>query len=81
MSKFKLTYTGASGDQVKFGGGRDPRGLLVEGQEYEVESVEVHSWHTEIKLVGFDGYFNSVLLEDTRQMLSEEIEGIELERS
>ena len=56
----KTKYIGADDDQVKWGGCDDPRGVLVEGQEYEVEERIVHSWHTKIKLVGIEGRFNSV---------------------
>lgn len=54
----KVIYIGASEEQVRWGGNSDPRGLLEEGKEYEVEDKEVHSWHTKIKLKGIDGKFN-----------------------
>lgn len=57
-------YTGATDEQVAWGGDTDPRGLLVEGQAYEVEKERVHSWHTKWKLVGVDGWFNSVCFDD-----------------
>jgi hypothetical protein len=56
----KMKYTGCSDEQVRWGGNADPRGLLVEGEEYEIEKTEVHPWHTKVKLKGFDGWFNSV---------------------
>lgn len=37
---------------------------LVEGQEYEVESIDIHSSSTEIYLVGYTGTFNSVMFDD-----------------
>lgn len=55
----RLTYLGAIDAQVNWGSNTDPRGLLVEGMEYEVEKVEVHSWHTKVYLKGIDGKFNS----------------------
>lgn len=41
---------------------------LIVGKIYEVERVEVHSWHTKVFLVGIKGSFNSVcfdVVEDT----------------
>ena len=39
----------------------DVNGVLTVGKEYEVESVEVYSSYTLVKLKGIDGEFNSVL--------------------
>ena len=55
-----VRYIGASGDQVAWGGNDDPRNVLVVEDTYVVTGVEVHSWHTKIKLRQFDGWFNSV---------------------
>lgn len=56
-----VVYTGASDAQVNWGGNDDPRGVLIEGNEYVVRSTEVHSWHTKIELEEFPGLrFNSV---------------------
>ena len=60
----KVTYTGANDSQVIWGGCDDPRGILVEGQSYEVEKRDVHSWHTKLKLVGIEGRFNSVCFDE-----------------
>jgi hypothetical protein len=49
--------------QIKYGGGNDPRGLLLPGHTYEVAKKEVHRWHTRIFLVGIDGWFNSVMFD------------------
>jgi hypothetical protein len=58
----KVVYTGADDDQVRWGSCADPRGLLVEGETYEVEREDVHSWHTKLFLKGVDSGrgFNSV---------------------
>ncbi len=56
----KVNYTNASDEQVLWGSNTDPRGLLDTDDVYEVEAVEVHSWHTKIYLVGVKGKFNSV---------------------
>ena len=60
----KVRYLGdaASSDEVvKWGSNDDPRGLLVEGQEYELENQEVHTWQTKYILAEFpDKRFNSV---------------------
>jgi hypothetical protein len=62
----KLVYTGATDAQVRWGGNSDPRGVLIEGRVYTVEHTDVRSWHTKIKLVGIDGWFNSVCFEDAK---------------
>ena len=53
-----VVFDGATDTQVRWGGNSDPRGVLKVGDEYEVEATEVHSWHTKIKLKGFDGWYN-----------------------
>ena len=66
---------GASEIQVKWGGNNDPRGVLKKDTVYQVESIEVHTWHTEIKLVGIEGQFNSVSfidVEETQQAKGDE---------
>ena len=61
----KVKYIGASNVQVKWGGNDDPRGILNEGQLYEVAKREVHSWHTKLILVDFpDLKFNSASFEE-----------------
>lgn len=55
----KLIYNDATDEQVRWGDCSDPRGVLVKGTAYEVEDQSVHSWHTKIKLVGIEGWFNS----------------------
>lgn len=60
----KVRYLGdaeSSNEVVNWGGNDDPRGLLVEGQEYEVTEQDVHSYHTKLTLKEFPGKrFNSV---------------------
>lgn len=60
----KVRYTGASDEQVAWGGNDDPRGVLRVGEVYEVEREEVHKWHTKYSLKGIEGRFNSVCFED-----------------
>ena len=60
----KAIFTGATKEQINWGGCDDPRGLLVVGAPYEIEKIEEHSWHTKVKLVGVDGWFNSVSFEE-----------------
>ena len=55
-----VVYEGASESQVNWGGCDDPRPILEEGSTYLVDFVEVHSWHTKVKLIGIQGLFNSV---------------------
>ena len=67
MSELKkgdtVKYTGATDQQVRWGSNDDPRKVLTVGQTYEVEKVEVHTWHTKVYLVGIEGRFNSVSFE------------------
>jgi len=45
-----------------FGGTIDPTGILVQGETYDVATIEVHTWHTRLYLVRFEGLaFNSAL--------------------
>jgi hypothetical protein len=38
----------------------DPTGILVQGETYDVASIDVRSWHTRIYLVRYEGLaFNS----------------------
>lgn len=62
---YKVIYVGASDSQVSWGNCDDPRGLLVEGETYEVYDKDVRSWHTKLTLVGFEDLrFNSVCFEE-----------------
>ena len=46
-------------------GGCEPiKGNLEVGKVYEVEDIEVHTWHTKIYLKGFPKPFNSVHFEN-----------------
>lgn len=60
----KVRFIGASEDQVRFGSGDDPRGLLKKGEVYTVDHTDVHSWHTNVYLQGIEGAFTSVAFED-----------------
>lgn len=55
----KVTFEGYTIEQVRWGNNDEPTMLTV-GYEYFVEEVEEHNHHTKVKLVGYDGYFNSV---------------------
>lgn len=60
----KLKYLGCTDEQYKWGQNDDPRETLEEGHVYDVDVVDVHSWHTRIKLIGIQGEFNSVCFEE-----------------
>ena len=55
----RVTFLGANESQISWGGNDDPNKVLTVGEKYDIESVDVHSWHTKITLVGFEGVFNS----------------------
>lgn len=50
-----------STEQVNWGSNDDPRGILIEGETYEVLRSEMHTWHTKMILKAFpEKKFNSV---------------------
>lgn len=58
-------YIGCCDAQVNYGSNDDPRGILVEGELYEVWDEDVRSSHTKIELKDFRGLkFNSVCFEE-----------------
>ena len=59
----KVKYVGASDEQISWGSNDDPRDILDEGNIYEVDRKEVHTWHTKYYLKGIEGAFNSVCFE------------------
>jgi hypothetical protein len=67
MENFKVgdtvKYIGCNQDQINWGSNDDPRGVLIEGNKYYVERVEVRSQHTKLQLRGVYGRFNSVCFE------------------
>lgn len=64
----KVRFTECSEGQIRWGGHDDPNGLLIPGEVYEVEKVDVHSWHTKYILKGFPGQvFNSVCFEEVAE--------------
>ena len=56
----QVSFIGCSTFQIKWGNNDDPNPILEEGGVYVVEYVDIHTSHTKIKLVGYDGWFNSV---------------------
>jgi len=64
--KRKVKFIGSSVAQVNWGANDDPYVCgLVEGEEYTLESVEVHKWHTKYYLVEFPGKkFNSAAFKE-----------------
>lgn len=68
MNNFRVGETvrfiGCSQEQVTWGSGNtDPKGILIIGDKYYVEKVEVHSYHTKLHLRGVIGKFNSICFE------------------
>jgi hypothetical protein len=59
----KVKFIGAIKAQIQWGDNDDPNLVCNTEDIYEVEYVEVHSWHTKIYLVGIKGKFNSVSFE------------------
>lgn len=55
----KVKFIGCSKEQIAWGSNDSPH-MLVVGEKYTIEMVEVHSQHTKISLKGVIGKFNSV---------------------
>jgi len=63
-----VKYLGTTDDQVRWASHDDPRGFLNIGQLYVVDHIDIHSWHSEVYLVGFeDKDFNSVCFEEVKE--------------
>lgn len=60
----KVKFFGCSKEQRQWGNNDDPEGKLIIGNEYIVEDIEVHTWHTKIMLQGVEGQFNSVCFKE-----------------
>lgn len=64
MCEFKIgdniKFLGCSKEQIQWGSNDDPTDILVVGETYKVNKVEIHSQHTKISLEGVVGRFNSV---------------------
>ncbi len=58
-----VKFIGCSKEQVQWGNNTDPKGILIVGDKYYVEHVDVHSQHTKLTLRGVFGKFNSVCFE------------------
>ena len=59
-----VRYTNCIDEQVKWGGNNDPRGVLKQDGLYTVTDVEVHKYHTKLRLEGHPNLqFNSVHFE------------------
>ena len=58
-----VKFLGCSKEQIAWGNNDDPNPHLFVGDEYYVEHVEHHSYHTKIELRGVKGKFNSVCFE------------------
>jgi hypothetical protein len=58
-----VKYNSSKQTAWNYGQGNNPEGRLLDGQEYEVERVEVHSWHTLYHLKGDIGKYNSVMFD------------------
>ena len=59
----RIKFISSSKDQVNWGSNNDPNEILNTDTIYEIEDVEIHSWHTKISIVGIKGKFNSVSFE------------------
>lgn len=51
----KVTFIGATREQVTWGSRKDPNEHLRVGEVYELVDKNVYSWHTDYFLKGFPG--------------------------
>jgi hypothetical protein len=58
-----VKYLGCVEEQVLWGVNDNPNSVLIVGDKYYVEKVEIHTWHTKLYLRGIYGKFNSVCFE------------------
>ena len=58
-----VRFIRCSKEQIAWGNNTDPTGIMIVGDKYYVEKVEVHSQHTKLTLRGVSGRFNSVCFE------------------
>ena len=59
-----VRFTNCIDEQVKWGGNSDPRGVLKQEGLYAVTNVDVHKYHTKLRLEGYPNLeFNSVHFE------------------
>jgi hypothetical protein len=56
----RAIYIGCIDEQVAWGSNDDPRKVMIEGDIYRIEKVELHSYHTKLRFRGIKGKFNSV---------------------
>jgi len=51
----KVKFVGATDDQMNWGGENDnPNDVLIKGNEYYVICEDVHSWHTNYQVKGYE---------------------------
>jgi hypothetical protein len=58
-----VKFTGCHESQHNWGNHTGNVDELTIGQSYEIDRIDVHSWHTKVYLVGIKGSFNSVCFE------------------
>ena len=64
-TKVKYIEDNVSNASIKWGTHEDPRGILKDGEIYNIHRTEVHSWHTKVFLKEYeDKPLNSVWFED-----------------
>ena len=54
-----VQFVGCSEEQTRWGSCDHPQDLRLD-EWYVIEDVEIHSWHTKVKVENHPGYFNSV---------------------
>lgn len=67
--RYKYIEENVSDMSITWGGRyTDPRGVLTDGEEYEVNDIDEHTWHTRVYLEGFPNtIFNSVWFDEIKE--------------
>lgn len=63
----KVIFIGCDEDQKRWGNHDGDISILEIGKSYDVERIEVHSWHTKVYLIGIEGSYNSVCFEEPKK--------------
>jgi hypothetical protein len=64
----KVKFIGADKDQIQWGNNDDPNLVCNREDVYEIGYVEVHNWHTKVRLLGIEGIFNNVSFEEVEDI-------------
>jgi hypothetical protein len=62
-----VKFTGCTDSQLSWGYYTGKPKELVVGERYQIDKIEIHSWHTKVWLKNVQGSFNSVCFEVVKE--------------